>query len=262
MSIKNESYVVPMYGTCMLPNNIQELKLLIAKCCTEITALEKEFFAKEYKDDLNMNEEKSNEEYSNECIPITEDVRTFDFTKLANSHKAITGQLFDVIMMDPPWRIASSSPTRGVTIAYDTLKDKEIKALNIPCLQDVGFLFIWTVNSKLQFSLLLLEEWGYRYCDQICWIKQSNHKKIFKGNGYYLQHSRETCLIGVKGDPWKRANVNVKADSIFSVRRGQSQKPDEIYELIEALIPNGYYIEIFGRRNNLRSGWVTIGNEL
>jgi len=55
---------------------------------------------------------------------------------------------------------------------------------------------------------------------------------------------------------------NCGSDVIFSERRGQSQKPNEIYELIETLVPNGYYLEIFGRRNNLRNRWVTIGNEL
>jgi mRNA (2'-O-methyladenosine-N6-)-methyltransferase len=28
-------------------------------------------------------------------------------------------------------------------------------------------------------------------------------------------------------------------DVIFSERRGQSQKPEEVYELIEALVPKG-----------------------
>ena len=44
--------------------------------------------------------------------------------------------------------------------------------------------------------------------------------------------------------------------------RPQSQKPEEIYELIERLVPNGRYLEIFGRKNNLRDFWVTIGNEV
>lgn len=50
--------------------------------------------------------------------------------------------------------------------------------------------------------------------------------------------------------------------SISSERRGQSQKPEEIYELAEALVPNGRYLEIFGRKNNLRNYWVTVGNEV
>ena len=61
-------------------------------------------------------------------------------------------------------------------------------------------------------------------------------------------------------------------DVIFSKRKGQSQKPNEIYGIIESLVPNGrdccyefkigYYVEIFGRKNNLRNDWVTIGNEI
>ncbi len=84
--------------------------------------------------------------------------------------------------------------------------------------------------------------------------------KIAKGHGYYLQHTKETCLIGVKGNPSFKQNV--KCDVIFSKRRGQSQKPEEVYEYIENLVPNGYFLEIFGRRNNLRNYWVTIGNEI
>ena len=32
--------------------------------------------------------------------------------------------------------------------------------------------------------------------------------------------------------------------------------------MIERLVPGGSYLEIFGRRNNLRDYWVTVGNEL
>ena len=49
---------------------------------------------------------------------------------------------------------------------------------------------------------------------------------------------------------------------IFAARRGQSQKPTEIYELIEQLVPNGKYLEIFARKNNLRDYWVSVGNEV
>ncbi len=84
--------------------------------------------------------------------------------------------------------------------------------------------------------------------------------KIAKGHGYYLQHTKETCLIGIKGNP--KYNRNTITDVIFSKRRGQSQKPEEMYDIIEALVQNGYYLEIFGRRNNLRNYWVTIGNEI
>lgn len=101
-------------------------------------------------------------------------------------------------MMDPPWQLSSSNPTRGVAIAYETLLDAQIQKLPIPLLQDNGFLFIWTINAKYSLCFSLMEAWGYKFCDEVCWIKQSVNGKIAKGHGFYLQHSKETCLIGVK----------------------------------------------------------------
>ena len=40
--------------------------------------------------------------------------------------------------------------------------------------------------------------------------------KIAKGHGFYLQHAKETCLIGVKGDMSERAYFNIGTDVIFS----------------------------------------------
>ena len=54
----------------------------------------------------------------------------------------------------------------------------------------------------------------------------------------------------------------VGSDIIFAPRRGQSQKPTEIYELIEEMVPGGKYLEIFARKNNLRDYWVSVGNEV
>lgn len=55
----------------------------------------------------------------------------------------------------------------------------------------------------------------------------------------------------------------VGSDVIYSERRGQSQKPTEIYEMIEEIFgEEGKFLEIFGRRHNLRDKWTTIGNEL
>ena len=40
--------------------------------------------------------------------------------------------------------------------------------------------------------------------------------KIAKGHGFYLQHAKETCLIGVKGDMCEKAYFNIGTDVIFS----------------------------------------------
>lgn len=227
---------------------IMKSKILIEK-------LEKDFFKNEEKI------EKAKSKYSDDCIPLCADIRLFDFKLLAQKQLELSdGKLFDIIMMDPPWQLSSSQPTRGVAIAYDTLNDNIITELPIEILQKDGFIFIWTINAKFKTSLELMKKWGYAYHDEIVWVKQTVNGKIAKGHGYYLQHTKETCLVGKKGNPVY--NRDIICDVIFSRRRGQSQKPEEIYKFIEALIPNGFYLEIFGRRNNLRKDWITLGNEL
>ena len=84
-----------------------------------------------------------------------------------------------------------------------------------------------------------MEQWGYQLVDEITWIKKTVNGKIAKGHGFYLQHAKESCLIGVKGKVDSKFKTNICSDIIFSERRGQSQKPEEIYQTIEKLVPNG-----------------------
>ena len=37
-----------------------------------------------------------------------------------------------------------------------------------------------------------------RYIDQIDWVKQTVNRRLAKSHGYYLQHGKETCVVGVK----------------------------------------------------------------
>jgi len=202
------------------------------------------------------------------CVPIRADIRQFDFKRLAMKQKELSGRLFDVIMTDPPWMLATANPTRGVALGYSQLSDDIITSLPIPLLQDNGLLFIWVINAKYRLALQLLQQWGYTMIGDVSWVKQTVNRRIANGHGYYLQHAKETCIIGLKGDFDKIPSLNNKrikgacSDVIYSERRGQSQKPEEIYQYVEQLVPNGYYLEIFARRNNLRNGWFSIGNEL
>jgi len=197
-----------------------------------------------------------------DAIPVCADVRTFDFQNLAKTQLKNAGQLFDVIMIDPPWQLSTSQPSRGVAIAYDSLSDDFIAKIPLPKLSTDGFLFVWTINAKYAFACKLIHHWGYKLVDEITWTKKTINGKIAKGHGFYLQHAKESCLIGVKGKVEQKLGESIGPDVIFSERRGQSQKPEEIYKLIEELVPNGFYLEIFGRRNNVRKRWVTVGNEL
>ena len=49
-------------------------------------------------------------------IPINADIRTFDWTALGKKQFETVGRYYDVIMMDPPWQLATANPTRGVGV--------------------------------------------------------------------------------------------------------------------------------------------------
>jgi mRNA (2'-O-methyladenosine-N6-)-methyltransferase len=167
-----------------------------------------------------------------EAVPICADVTNFNFDLLVKKQLEVAQGLFDVIMMDPPWKLSTSQPSRGVAIQYDSLSDEYIEQIPVPKLQKSGVLLVWAINAKYAFTVKIMEQWGYRLVDSITWVKKTVNGKIAKGHGYYLQHAKETCLIGVKGDPPKLRH-GVARDVIFSERRGQSQKPQEVYDYIE-----------------------------
>jgi mRNA (2'-O-methyladenosine-N6-)-methyltransferase len=45
---------------------------------------------------------------------------------------------FSVIMADPPWDIHMELP-------YGTMADEEMRRLDIPSLQDEGYIFLWVI---------------------------------------------------------------------------------------------------------------------
>jgi N6-adenosine-specific RNA methylase IME4 len=189
--------------------------------------------------------------------PIRASTLTFNFTDFIDHF----GQ-FDVVLMDPPWQLAGSQPTRGVALTYSQLCDRDIEAMPVQLLCQRGLIFLWTINNKFKFALSLLTKWGYRYAQDVIWVKRTVNRRLAKCHGYYLQHAKETCLVGVKGELPSHWNLGIGSDVIYTERRGQSQKPIELYEMIERLVPEGRFLEIFGRRHNLRDNWTTIGNEL
>ena len=48
-----------------------------------------------------------------------------------------------------------------------------------------------------------LTKWGYRRVDELVWIKtnQINRLIITGKTGHWLNHTKEHCLVGIKGNP-------------------------------------------------------------
>ena len=60
------------------------------------------------------------------CIPIHANVTTYDWSRLVASTQ------FDVIMMDPPWQLATANPTRGVALGYSQVSRGGSRSVRAP----------------------------------------------------------------------------------------------------------------------------------
>lgn len=58
-----------------------------------------------------------------DAVPICADVTKFNFDLLLEKQLEVGHRQFDVIMMDPPWKLSTSQPSRGVAIQYSSLND-------------------------------------------------------------------------------------------------------------------------------------------
>ena len=51
-------------------------------------------------------------------------------------------------------------------------------------------------------------------------------------------------------------------NTMFAEVRKKSQKPEDLYVIIEMMFPGKRVVEVFARNHNLRFGVFSIGNEL
>jgi len=173
--------------------------------------------------------------------------------------------------MDPPWRIKGAQQNDSsfmfsnskFNLEYDTLSNQEIMNLKVERLSKKGFLFLWILSNQINTAYEMMNKWGYEVVDQLVWVKLKD-KKIYLSHGYYFMHSFEMCLIGYKCPPGEQIEYNTKIcnDVLFGEVRAKSQKPEELYEIADMLMPGSKKIELFARNHNLRPGWFSLGNQL
>lgn len=55
--------------------------------------------------------------------------------------------------------------------------------------------------TSLMSRIQCLSKWGYRRCEDICWIKTNKKKPGHKNlePGALFQRTKEHCLMGIKG---------------------------------------------------------------
>lgn len=160
---------------------------------------------------------------------------------------------FNVIYADPPWEYEFSLTGRGDSqTQYVVMATQEISSLEIPSAKD-AVLFLWATNPKLEEAFQVLKAWGFEYRTNIVWVKDKF------GTGYYVRGQHELLLIGKKGNMPIPAEENRPPSVLMAPRKEHSEKPQEVYGIIEKMFPNCKYLELFARGKRL--GWECWGNE-
>jgi N6-adenosine-specific RNA methylase IME4 len=135
----------------------------------------------------------------------------------------------------------------------------EICGLRIAEVADpAAFLFLWCPGAGLPMGLEVMQRWGFQYTGQIVWDKLP---RAF-GTGYYCRYIHENLLFA----RMEKAPRHFHDHTILSILRARkgahSQKPDEVYPLIEGAVGGGDFLELFARRRNGRPGWSQFGRQL
>ena len=187
-----------------------------------------------------------------------------------------------MILIDPPWeeyrrrKIACGCEDAE---SLEVWKPEEIMNLRIDAIADTpSFCFLWSGSGvSLQWGRACLRKWGFRRCEDICWIK-SNRETVGpdgKGRNFHwlpdsvITATTEHCLVGIKGTVRRnhdghQIHANVDTDVMASEEPpyGATDKPSELYAIIEHFANGRRRLELFGEDSNIRRGWLTLGSSL
>lgn len=198
-----------------------------------------------------------------------------------NTHRADEFEAlstYPVLLIDPPWQFRvwneETGQGRSAESHYDTVTLDDLCALPMHQLmaKDCA-VFLWATWPTLVEAIELGEAWGLTY--KTCafnWVKLNKMQRDtpFLGMGYWTRANSEPCLLFTKGSP-RRRSLDVpqmlidwegglfETETIATPIGRHSEKPQAIYQRIEALVP-GPYCEVFARQR--RAGWTSLGDEL
>ena len=168
---------------------------------------------------------------------------------------------YKTIVIDPPWRITAtgpnSKPMHGKIqrkLRYETMSDKEIAHFPIDNFASKECnLFVWTIQSRLPFTMELLKKWGFKYYCTYTWVKNSGitMQGVFRNSEFVVFGYRGQFSIPFTGKAMPAA---------FNGKTGtHSEKPVEFYDIIKQKT-KAPRIDIFARKKH--KGFEAWGDEI
>jgi N6-adenosine-specific RNA methylase IME4 len=169
---------------------------------------------------------------------------------------------YRIIYADPPWLYHLNQATGIAEDHYDCLDDKQLceyrpgngKRTVKELVDKNAVLFLWVTAPMLERSFPIIKAWGFEYKTFFVW------DKVKHNIGYYNSARAELLLICTRGSC--TPDTGKLIDSVQSIGRSNkhSEKPQEFYDIIEAMYDHRRKLEIFAR--NGRKGWDSVGNEI
>lgn len=204
---------------------------------------------------------------------------------------------FRTIVADPAWQFDDALPgdSRGASKNYQTMTVDDLCRMIIPApVADDAHLFMWRVSALVPEAYRVVRAWKFTAKSELVWRKLTTKGNRHFGMGHHVRAEHETCIIATRGrskvlnrstrsvfdadeiEAAKLAAADAALEGDYEAARairqglftggmfsakysGHSAKPDEFFEIVEALCP-GPYLELFARRP--RPGWTCLGNEL
>ncbi|XP_065826406.1 N6-adenosine-methyltransferase non-catalytic subunit-like [Oscarella lobularis] len=180
---------------------------------------------------------------------------------------------FDVIYVNPPLeeyhRRASGVVVNQKPWQWEDVLKLEVENIGSPR----SFVFIWCGAAEgLDWGRKCLRKWGYRRCEDICWIKTNfknpGHITYLEPNSV-MQHCKEHCLMGIKGTVRRSVDTdfihsNVDIDLVITedFPIGSTEKPTELFNIMEHFCLGRRRLHLFGDDAAIRPGWLTLGPDL
>jgi N6-adenosine-specific RNA methylase IME4 len=187
----------------------------------------------------------------------------------------ILQKIFNVLLADVPWQYSESTSTLdGATDPhYATMPIEKIMTYlddTKILVADDAALFFWATNPHFDEALEVVRRWGFTFKTLIVWVKTDLQRP---GVGHYVRSRNELLYICTRGSftPLDK-NITPPIGSVLEVDWDSevggrlkapvgkhSEKPAEVYEIIERLYPDCVYLELFAKSK--RKGWDCLGDE-
>jgi len=184
-------------------------------------------------------------------------LRTFDLNELKCQ--------FDSIIVDAPLEEYKTTATNEDYWNWDDIMRLDIESISAPR----SFIFLWCGSTAgLDYGRQCLQKWGFRRCEDICWIKTNSNRarpKMLQPSGIFYR-VKEHCLMGIKGTVRRSTDgdfihANIDIDLLIDEERevGNDEKPHELFDIVERFCLGRRRLHLFGRDSCIRPGWLSVG---